>query len=99
MYPTDYLPTVNNAQTQLLNKFVEGLERTLNTKRTEISLANTWSSDRPDGPGNQDLAKYLKLVRGHLLRTGWPDANPPYPMSRPEVTHITEMHITHWNPS
>lgn len=47
LYPSDYLPTANNAQTQLLTQFVEGLERALNVKRTTISLAKKWSSDCP----------------------------------------------------
>lgn len=68
LYPTDYLPTVNNAQTQLINNFVEGLERTLNVKRTEISLAETWSSDCPDGLAKQDLKEYLELVSSPFLR-------------------------------
>jgi hypothetical protein len=62
LYPLDYLPTVNHAQTQLLISFIEGLERTLNIKRTEISLAEKWKADLPDGPEHKDLEEYLKLV-------------------------------------
>ncbi|KAH6630486.1 amidase [Chaetomium sp. MPI-SDFR-AT-0129] len=62
LYPADYLPTVNNVQTHLINNFVKGLERALNIKRTKISLAGTWSSDLPDGVDNQDLKKYLELA-------------------------------------
>jgi len=62
LFPLDYLPTVNNAQTQLLVSFVEGLERALGVERTEISLADKWTADIPDGPENDDLAEYLKLV-------------------------------------
>lgn len=75
--PDDYLPTVNNTQTQLIDNFVEGLERALDIKRTEISLADTWSTDRPDGADNQDLKKYLELVTSPFLRlTDWRDTYP-----------------------
>ena len=61
-YPTDYLPTINSAQTELIDKFVEGLEQVIGKTRTEISLADEWEKDLPDGAEHRDLPKYLELV-------------------------------------
>lgn len=63
LYPLDYLPTSNEAQTSAIHKFVNGLEKSLKAKRTKISLADQWAQDLPDGDDNADLEEYLKLVR------------------------------------
>lgn len=62
LYPLDYLPTTTPAQTALITKFVEGLESALGVKRTEISLADLWKKDLPDGPEHSDISEYLHLV-------------------------------------
>ncbi|KAL8741429.1 MAG: hypothetical protein Q9190_005962 [Brigantiaea leucoxantha] len=62
LYPLDYLPTPNAAQTQLIDTFVEGLESALHVKRTSISLAERWKKDAPDGPEHTDIAEYLRLA-------------------------------------
>ncbi|KAJ9493640.1 hypothetical protein H2202_010884 [Exophiala xenobiotica] len=61
LYPKDYLPTPNAAQSILSDKFVKGLESALQVKREEISLAELWKRDCPDGPDHADIAEYLKL--------------------------------------
>jgi hypothetical protein len=62
LYPSDYLPTPNAAQTRLIDKFVSGLESALHVTRTEISLAELWKEDCPDGAEHTDIAEYLKFV-------------------------------------
>ncbi|KAK5282570.1 hypothetical protein LTR20_003380 [Exophiala xenobiotica] len=65
LYPKDYLPTPNAAQSILSDKFVKGLESALQVKREEISLAELWKRDCPDGPDHADIAEYLKLAGGY----------------------------------
>ncbi|KAM7205138.1 amidase [Naviculisporaceae sp. PSN 640] len=60
LYPSDYLPTPNAAQTELIDKFVSGLEQALSVRKTEISLAEQWKKDTPDGPEHGDIAVYLE---------------------------------------
>lgn len=62
LYPLDYLPTPNAAQSRLIDKFVEGLESALQVSKEDISLAGLWKEDCPDGPEHTDIAEYLKLV-------------------------------------
>jgi hypothetical protein len=62
LYPKDYLPTPNAAQSNLIDKFVKGLESALQVKREEISLAELWKRNCPDGPDHADIAEYLMLV-------------------------------------
>ncbi|KAK2591957.1 hypothetical protein QQS21_010363, partial [Conoideocrella luteorostrata] len=59
LYPLDYLPTTNAAQTHLIDKFVSGLESAFLVTRTEISLAERWKGDCPDGAEHADIAEYL----------------------------------------
>ncbi|KAI1411459.1 amidase [Hypoxylon sp. FL1857] len=65
LYPLDFLPTTNDAQTKLIDKFVKGLESTLGVSRTEVSLADLWKQDLPDGPEHSDIAEYLYLAGGY----------------------------------
>ncbi|KAM7188406.1 amidase [Rhypophila sp. PSN 637] len=60
LYPSDYLPTPNPAQTELIDKLVSGLEQAVSVERTEISLAEQWKRDTPDGPEHADIAVYLE---------------------------------------
>ncbi|KAJ4135095.1 hypothetical protein NW768_004710 [Fusarium equiseti] len=62
LYPTDYLPTSNEAQTSVIHNFINGLEKAFEVERTKISLADQWAKDLPDGEDNADLAEYLELV-------------------------------------
>lgn len=62
MYPLDYLPTINKAQTAIIDTFIAGLESALQVKRTEISLAQCWEEDMPDGPTHSNIEKYLLTV-------------------------------------
>jgi hypothetical protein len=64
LYPLDYLPTPNEAQTKLIERFVKGLETSLGISRMNISLAELWKQDLPDGPEHCDISKYLYLVCG-----------------------------------
>ncbi|WEW58185.1 amidase [Emydomyces testavorans] len=65
LYPKDYLPTPNAAQSSLIDRFVEGLETALRVRREEISLAELWKQDCPDGQDHSDIAEYLKLTGGY----------------------------------
>lgn len=62
LYPLDYLPTPNPAQTLLIDKFVRGLEVAMNVTRTDIYLAEYWENECPDGPEHSDISAYLKLA-------------------------------------
>lgn len=90
LYPLDYLPTPNAAQSRLIDKFVEALESALQVCKEEISLAGLWKEDCPDGPEHADIAEYLKLVCfwfvGHIKLL----------LSSPRLEDILtiEMHIT-----
>ncbi|KAF2240746.1 amidase [Trematosphaeria pertusa] len=59
LYPSDYLPTSNAAQTRLIDKLVSGMESALQVKRTHISLAELWKRDCPDGTEHRNIADYL----------------------------------------
>ncbi|EEQ86219.2 amidase [Blastomyces dermatitidis ER-3] len=65
LYPHDYLPTTNAEQSLLIDRFIQGLESALGVKREEISLAEEWKRDCPDGKDNDDIAEYLKLAGGY----------------------------------
>lgn len=62
LYPQDYLPTPNNAQTKLIDEFVSALESALGVQKTPISIADLWRQDCPDGEEHADIAKYLDTV-------------------------------------
>ncbi|TAQ88994.1 hypothetical protein B7494_g2658 [Chlorociboria aeruginascens] len=62
LYPSDYLPTTNSAQSQVIDNFVKELETALQVSRVNISLAKEWKKDCPDGPNHLNIAEYLKLV-------------------------------------
>ncbi|OQD66177.1 hypothetical protein PENPOL_c005G02364 [Penicillium polonicum] len=62
LYPSDYLPTPNPAQTQVIDKFVSGLESALGINRTGISLADLWEKHCPDGEQHKDIATYLEFA-------------------------------------
>ncbi|RHZ68074.1 hypothetical protein CDV55_107783 [Aspergillus turcosus] len=62
LYPSDYLPTPNLDQTRVIDNFVSGLESALGVKRTNISLADIWRGDCPDGKEHDDIAKYLETA-------------------------------------
>jgi hypothetical protein len=74
LYPTDYLPTSNPAQTRLIEKFVSGLESALHTQRTMVSLAELWSKDLPDGEAHENVAEYLDTVCSYI--TFWMELGP-----------------------
>jgi hypothetical protein len=63
LYPKDYLPTTNAAQTEVIESFVRDLEAELGVKRTEVSLAEEWKKSRPVDVKEDDVAEYLKEVR------------------------------------
>jgi hypothetical protein len=62
LYPSDYLPTTNPSQSEVIDKFVRGLETALEVSRDHISLAEEWKKDCPDGPQHPDIVEYLELV-------------------------------------
>ncbi|CAK7229734.1 hypothetical protein SCUCBS95973_007328 [Sporothrix curviconia] len=59
LYPEDYLPTTNAAQTRVIDTFVAGVEAAFGIQRTPFSLAAKWAAEAPDGPEHTDIAKYL----------------------------------------
>lgn len=66
LYPSDYLPTPNAAQTDRIEKFTLGLESALQTTRKVMSIAEQWKSDCPDGEEHSDIAAYLETVSSYL---------------------------------
>ena len=88
----DYLPTPNAARTRLIDTFVEGLESALQVTRTEISLAELWKRNSPDGPEHTDIAEYLRLVHFWLANR----ARPLLSLRRLEAILITGIRITTW---
>ncbi|KAF4764335.1 hypothetical protein HAV15_000346 [Penicillium sp. str.  len=70
LYPSDYLPTPNPAQTQVVDKFFSGLESALGINRTEISLAELWEKHCPDGEQHRDIATYLEFLISLLRNVG-----------------------------
>ncbi len=62
LYPTDYLPTSNPAQSEVIENFISGLECALQVSRTTVSLAQLWKKDCPDGTEHDDIAAYLETV-------------------------------------
>jgi hypothetical protein len=60
LYPKDYLPTTNAAQTEVIETFVRDLEAELGVMRTEVSLAEEWKKSRPVDVEEEDVAEYLK---------------------------------------
>jgi hypothetical protein len=62
LYPEDYLPTENLAQTHLIKSFVAGVESAFSVKKTKISLAALWKEQLPDGPEHGDIGTYLQIV-------------------------------------
>ena len=84
LYPLDYLPTIHEAQSAIIDKFIEGLESAFNVKRIEMSLAEQWKKDLPGGAEHTSIAEYLELVSGpHISYTL------SLMMKRLEGTHIT----------
>ncbi|KAJ6178047.1 amidase [Penicillium mononematosum] len=65
LYHRDYLPTKNEAQSRLIDTFVNGLETAFGVTRQEVSLAELWKHDCPDGPDHDDIAGYLELAGGY----------------------------------
>jgi hypothetical protein len=63
LYPKDYLPTLNAAQTAVIESFIRDLEVELGVTRTEVSLAEEWKNSRPIDVQIDDLSEYLKEVR------------------------------------
>ncbi|RDW93964.1 uncharacterized protein DSM5745_01286 [Aspergillus mulundensis] len=60
LYPSNYLPTPNAAQTAVINKFVKGLESAISVKRTGFSLVEQWKKDLPDSKQHADIVPYLE---------------------------------------
>ncbi|KAJ5715484.1 amidase [Penicillium malachiteum] len=46
LYPRDYLPTGNQAQSRLIENFIQGLEKASEIEREEISLAEDWGKEK-----------------------------------------------------
>ncbi|KAJ5093003.1 amidase [Penicillium angulare] len=65
LYPHDYLPTVNQLQSNLIERFVKGLEGAFEVQREVFSLAEEWIKDCPDGPKHEDIIEYLELAGGY----------------------------------
>ena len=68
LYPKDYLPTINAAQTEVIDSFVKDLENELGIARTEISLAEEWKKSRPASVQESDVNEYLKEVSKILCK-------------------------------
>ena len=63
--------TPNAAQTRLIDRFVEGLERPSHVKRRKTCLADLWAAEKSAGPDHPDIAEYLYYVRLLHHREEW----------------------------
>ena len=62
LYLTDYLPTPNDAQSSLIESFIQDLEKLLGIERTELSLAEMWRNTAPEPINDINLPVYLESV-------------------------------------
>ena len=79
--PSDYFPTSNKAQADLIERFITGLESAVQSTRIATSLAEQWKTDSVDGARHSDIAEYLELVRSysaHQPRRTSVDFSRPY---------------------
>jgi len=60
LYPVDFFPLPNSVHQDLMDNFVSVLERHLNVKRTEISLASEWDKTAHQ---HQGLREYMVEVQ------------------------------------
>ncbi|KAI0485871.1 amidase [Xylaria cf. heliscus] len=60
LYPEDYLPTPNEAQSSVIDKFVTALEHYLQVERQSVPIAKLWEEHQPDGPQNANISQYLE---------------------------------------
>lgn len=62
LYPVDFFPLPDPDHQNLLEEFVQVLERHLGTKRVDISLEKIWEDTPPAAAGDQRLQQYMAKV-------------------------------------
>ncbi len=62
LYPTEFFPHGDSAQQQLIDKFVQLLERFLGVKKTSFTLAKRWDENPPIEAEGKSLAEYAHKV-------------------------------------
>ncbi|KAL8418082.1 hypothetical protein RB594_001629 [Gaeumannomyces avenae] len=58
LYPTDYLPTKNAAQTAVIDQFIRDLEESTGVNKTEINLVEEWRKTK-ETTSEDDLPEHL----------------------------------------
>ncbi|KAJ8131951.1 hypothetical protein O1611_g1673 [Lasiodiplodia mahajangana] len=74
LYPSDYWDSwLSNRQRDILESFVQKLERFLGVERTPINLAKKWINESPAGNHRTPIEDYLKDTFMNLLWRGYHD--------------------------
>lgn len=63
IYPSDYLPTNNLAQQEIIDQFIQELEASLGLKHTKLSFQKLWDERPPEAARGQSLEQFMKNVR------------------------------------
>ena len=62
LYPTEFFPTENQLQQNMLDRFVTTLEDYLGVKRIVFSLKEKWIENTPEAAMGQPLEEFLREV-------------------------------------
>ena len=62
LYPSDFLPTSHQGQMAAIDSFVNDLEKSLDIKRTNISISKSWKETHPKAANSDDLHSWLDKV-------------------------------------
>jgi hypothetical protein len=67
IYPSDYLPTVNQDQQAIIDLFVQDLEASLGLIHTKLSFKSLWDESPPEAAMGQGLEEFMKDVSESVL--------------------------------
>lgn len=82
LYPTDFFPSQDETQQQIVESFISTLENFLGVKKTDFSLADRWTESPPPEAEGRTLAEYM-------IRAGY---NPFYYDGYHEYDYFQEDH-------
>jgi hypothetical protein len=63
IYPSDYLPTNNLVQQEIIDQFIRELEASLGLKHTKLSFQKLWDERPPEAARGQGLENFMENVR------------------------------------